>query len=46
MRRRARSSQSSLTNRSHPEQTIAVASHGNLIALMLHARDPSVGFAF
>jgi broad specificity phosphatase PhoE len=30
----------------HPAQTIAVASHGNLIALMLHARDPSIGFAF
>lgn len=32
--------------RLHPGQTIAVASHGNLIALMLHARDPSVGYAF
>ncbi len=28
----------------HPGATIAAVSHGNLIALALHARDPSVGF--
>jgi 2,3-bisphosphoglycerate-dependent phosphoglycerate mutase len=30
----------------HPEQTIAIASHGNLIALALHAHDGSIGFDF
>jgi 2,3-bisphosphoglycerate-dependent phosphoglycerate mutase len=30
----------------HPDATIAAASHGNLIALALHAHDPSIGFDF
>ena len=30
----------------HREETIAVASHGNLIALALHLRDPTIGFGF
>ncbi len=30
----------------HPGETIAAASHGNVIALVLHARDPSIGFDF
>lgn len=30
----------------HPDQTIAVGSHGNLIALALHLDDPAVGFEF
>jgi 2,3-bisphosphoglycerate-dependent phosphoglycerate mutase len=28
----------------HPHETIAAVSHGNLIALALHAHDPTVGF--
>jgi 2,3-bisphosphoglycerate-dependent phosphoglycerate mutase len=28
----------------HPDATIAAVSHGNLIALALHAHDPTVGF--
>jgi 2,3-bisphosphoglycerate-dependent phosphoglycerate mutase len=28
----------------HPDATIAAVSHGNLIALALHAHDPAVGF--
>jgi 2,3-bisphosphoglycerate-dependent phosphoglycerate mutase len=30
----------------HPGQTIVAASHGNLIALALNARDEAVGFEF
>jgi 2,3-bisphosphoglycerate-dependent phosphoglycerate mutase len=30
----------------HPGQTIVAASHGNLIALALSARDEAVGFEF
>jgi 2,3-bisphosphoglycerate-dependent phosphoglycerate mutase len=30
----------------HRGQTVAVASHGNLIALALHRHDPSIGFEF
>jgi 2,3-bisphosphoglycerate-dependent phosphoglycerate mutase len=30
----------------HPGRTVAVASHGNLIALALHRHDPSIGFEF
>jgi 2,3-bisphosphoglycerate-dependent phosphoglycerate mutase len=30
----------------HPGQTVAAASHGNLIALALQLDDPSVGFEF
>lgn len=30
----------------HRDETIAVGSHGNLIALALNARDPKVGFDF
>ena len=30
----------------HPDATIAAASHGNLIALALHAYDRSIGFDF
>jgi hypothetical protein len=28
----------------HPDTTIAAVSHGNLIALALHAHDPTVAF--
>jgi len=28
----------------HPDATIAAVSHGNLIALVLSAHDPAVGF--
>jgi 2,3-bisphosphoglycerate-dependent phosphoglycerate mutase len=28
----------------HPDATIAAVSHGNLIALALHAHNPGVGF--
>ena len=30
----------------HPDDTIAVGSHGNLIALALQLDDPAVGFEF
>jgi 2,3-bisphosphoglycerate-dependent phosphoglycerate mutase len=30
----------------HPRETIVAASHGNLIALILNARDDAVGFEF
>jgi 2,3-bisphosphoglycerate-dependent phosphoglycerate mutase len=30
----------------HPDATLAVSSHGNLIALALHANDRSIGFDF
>jgi 2,3-bisphosphoglycerate-dependent phosphoglycerate mutase len=30
----------------HPSRTIALATHGNLLALLLHAFDPRVGLAF
>jgi 2,3-bisphosphoglycerate-dependent phosphoglycerate mutase len=30
----------------HPDQTVAVGSHGNLIALALQLDDPAVGFDF
>jgi 2,3-bisphosphoglycerate-dependent phosphoglycerate mutase len=30
----------------HPGETVAVSSHGNLIALALNDRDPTVGFDF
>jgi len=30
----------------HPDQQIAVGTHGNLLALILQRFDPSVGFAF
>jgi 2,3-bisphosphoglycerate-dependent phosphoglycerate mutase len=36
----------SLLAAKHPGETIAVASHGNLIALALNARDPEVDFDF
>jgi 2,3-bisphosphoglycerate-dependent phosphoglycerate mutase len=36
----------SLLAAQHPGETIAVASHGNLIALALDAQDPGVGFDF
>jgi 2,3-bisphosphoglycerate-dependent phosphoglycerate mutase len=36
----------SLLAAKHPDETIAVASHGNLIALALNAQDPRIGFEF
>ena len=30
----------------HPNENIALASHGNIIALILQAFDPTIGFAF
>ena len=41
--RRAVGALSELAER-HPHETIAAVSHGNLIALALHAHDPTVGF--
>jgi 2,3-bisphosphoglycerate-dependent phosphoglycerate mutase len=41
--RRAVGALSGLAER-HPDATIAAVSHGNLIALVLNARDPAVGF--
>lgn len=32
--------------RRHPSETVAVATHGNLLALLLNAFDPNVGFDF
>ena len=32
--------------RRHPSQTVALATHGNLLALVLNSFDPSVGFEF
>jgi 2,3-bisphosphoglycerate-dependent phosphoglycerate mutase len=30
----------------HPSQTLALSTHGNLLALLLNAFDPRVGFEF